>query len=154
MKNDIELHRRKFGIALLILLLWVAAFAILTQLFRVSYVFAFFHPFAFLEPFLLQFTPNAWIVILLLALLPLAGWLLLRFEKPIGKFLILASQIAILACNAIVTPLHLLNGMGYYNATGGRAENDFSMTLLLCLFGAVYPIAALILFNKWKPKIK
>lgn len=154
MPQEIQAKRRRCGILLLLLLLWVAVFTLLTHLFPVSYIFTFFQPFTFFESFLLQFTPYATILIYLLAALPLSGWILLRFDKRPGRSMILIPQVIVLAADAIVTPLHLFNEMGYFNAVGGRQAQNLGTTALLGLCGAIYPIAALILLSKWKPKIQ
>lgn len=154
MIEEIQARRRGFGLALLLLLLWVALFTVLTHLFSVSYIFTYFQPYTFLETFLLQFIPCVWPILLLLVITSLLGWILLRSDKKIGRILLLISQITVLAFDAFITPLHLFNEMGYFNAVGGRTESNFNDTLVLALCGAVYPVLALILMNKWKPQIK
>ncbi len=154
MVEEIQARRRRFGIALLLLLLWVALFTVLTHLFPISYIFTYFQPYTLLEAFLLQFIPLVWPVLFVLVLTSLLGWILLRYGNEIGRILLLISQITVLAFDAFITPLHLFNEMGYYNAVGGRVQSNFADTLVFGLCSAVYPIAALILMNKWKPKIK
>ncbi len=154
MFGEILARRRRFGIALLLLLLWVALFTVLTHLFPISYIFTYFQPYTFFETFLLQFTPLVWPILFGFLLISLLGWILLRSDKKIGRILLLISQVTVLVFDAFVTPLHLFNEMGYFNAVGGRIDSSFTDTLLLGVCGALYPIAALILMNKWKPQIK
>lgn len=146
--------RKKFGTALLCLLLLLFVFTVCAAALPDSVLFQFLQPFSVFLTFLQLWFGFAGWIILLLAVLPPIGWLLLNKEKAVGRYLILIPQWLTLASACVLTPLHVLNEFAFINATGGRSGNDLGMTLLTALPAIVYPIAVLILTSKWKPNIK
>lgn len=156
MSNSEEIlrRRRRFGIAALVILLWVACFVAITHYCHVPFYFSFLHPFTVIESFLIQWYDWAWGVSALLALLPLIGWMMLFRNVRAGRYVLIGSLCVILIMDAIITPLHLFNDMGLYNMFGGRMPSNLGMTALLGLVCAVYPVVVIILTHKWKPKIK
>lgn len=151
---EISRRRKRFGVAVLAILLWIAAVVAITHLVPVPYFFSFFHPFAVIESFLLQWYDWAWIIPVLLVLLSLLGWLLLSRDIRAGRYVLIGSQCVILAADAVITPLHLINGMSLYTMFLGRIPSNLGTIALLGLTAAVYPIAVIVLTNKWKPVIK
>lgn len=150
----IDKTRRKYGTLLLVLLLWVLLFTGLSVLFPDSILLVFLQPFSVFDAFLHLWLEGSQNLMLLLALLPLAGWLLLSKNKEAGRPMIYIPQWLLLASACIITPLHLFNGFGYINATGARAGSSLGLTLLSGLPAVVYPVVVLIFTSKWKPYIK
>lgn len=153
-RSDVIRRRNHFGIAVLILLLWVGFAAVLTHRFSVPFFFCFLHPFTVIEAFLLQWFDWAWILTDLLIVLSLVGWLLLYKDVRAGRYLLIGSQCVILAADAIITPLHMINSMSLYTMFGGRMPSTLGSVALLGLTCAVYPIVVIVLTIKWKPHIK
>ena len=146
--------RRKYGTALLIILLTMLVFTLCSFLLPDSLLFMLLQPFSAFFAFLQLWFGFAGWIILLLAVLPLIGWLLLQKNHAAGRWMILIPQWLTLASACILTPLHVFNEFGYINATGGRGGSDLGITMLTALPAIFYPIAVLILTSKWKPTIK
>lgn len=149
-----EQSRRKYGRILLGLLLWILFFTILCVLLPDYLLLRFLQPFTVFRTFLHLWIDPAWSVMLLLAVVPLFGYLLLLKGTDAGRWLIYIPQWLILASACIITPLHIFNEFGYINATGARAGNAIGLTVLYGLPAVVYPILVLIFTSKWKPNIK
>ena len=154
-QKTISVKRKRIGFVLLAILLWVGLAVLLTHRFSVPYFFCFLHPFTVIEVFLLQWFDLAWLITDLLVILPLIGWLLLyRDIRTAGLWLLIGPQCLILAADAIITPLHLINDMSLYTVTVGRIPTDLGTIALFGLVSAVFPVAVIILTFKWKPNTK
>lgn len=108
-------------------------------------IVVYFSPLSFLHGFLLQWFPPIPFCIVVL-LLPLLGCLLLpRFDSA-GRYLIRAAHIFLLCANCIITPLHVINGMGIWSA------EYMGTSALLAIANVVVSVASLVLLHIWKPK--
>lgn len=146
--------RNRAGKILIILLVLQSLFTALSLVFSNSVLFVFLQPFSVFNAFLSLWIDFAWFPILLLAIIPILGWLQLHGNKNVGRWAIMIPQWIILASAAIITPLHFFNAVGYINATGGRADYSIGIDLLSGAPAIIFPIIILILTNKWKPQIK
>ena len=150
----IEKTRRNYGTVLLLLLLWVLVATILCMLFPDCSVIVFLQPFSVFEAFLHLWLAFSQGIVLVLAALPLVGWLLLKKDHAAGRLMIYIPQWLTLASVCVITPLHIFNEFGYINATGARAGSSLGIVLLTGLPAVVYPVLVLIFTSKWKPHIK
>lgn len=103
-------------------------------------------PLGFLQLFLSSWF-NGWWLCLLLSLLPLAGWVLLHRGNTAGKKLIIWTLGLLLGANLLVFFLHFII------ALSGRNGDYLTTTVLLALACPIVCIPALVLTNKWYPKI-
>ena len=150
----IEKNRRNYGTVLFLLLLWVLSFTILCVLFPDSSLIVFLQPFSVFEAFLhlwLEFSQG---IMLVLAALPLVGWLLMKKDHTAGRLMIYIPQWIVLASACVITPLHIFNEFGYINATGARAGSFLGIALVSGLPAIVFPVFVLFFTSKWKPHIK
>ena len=91
-----------------------------------------------------MFDPTA--LFLLLAVIPLVGWLLLHLRVLRGREVIIGAMIVYLALGGVFTPLYLIIGMSVW-------DHDYVNTfLLLSICGFVYPILVLIALHWWNPR--
>lgn len=154
--EPVRRRRRKGRIWTLALLLYVLVTTILLLKFRDELLFlCFFNPFMFLH-FTFEYLsytmatrellPGAVIGILILAVLPLAGWLLLKMRVYAGKFVIQFSEIAAIFCNVIVL-IYMA-----YTSSAINVMLTFHTYLLLAVAGIVVPALVLFTLKCWNPK--
>ena len=90
---------------------------------------------------------DARIPVLVLSLLPLAGWLLLVGGKKAGKPLVIVPQVLLLASGCAVTLFHLLVGAKIWSLPNVRSA------ALLFLPATLLPILTLWGLHRWLPKV-
>lgn len=101
-------------------------------------------PYAFLYLFLdAWFNPG--ILILALALVPMAGWILRVLGVKAGKFVIIASEALVLAMNVIVTVFHVILAFGF------KDPNYAAISGLLSIPGVIVPCCILWAVHLWDP---
>ena len=103
-------------------------------------------PLGFLQLFLLSWA-NLWWLLLILSLLPLLGWLLMHKGEKRGKWLVNGVLSFLLAANVLVFLLHFIVTLS------GRNIELLKITLFLALACPIVCIPALVLTNRWYPKI-
>lgn len=105
-----------------------------------------FAPVGFLQHFLRDWF-DARGLLIALSLLPLLGWLLLHFGLRAGKWIINGTLGLLLAADVVVLALHFITSLSL-KSTGFLGE-----TVLLALACPIVCIPALVMTNKWYPKI-
>ena len=130
---------------LLILLLLLPLSVGLMLVMRQS-LFYYLCPLGFLQRFLLSWFDGKWVV-LTLSLLPLLGWLLMHLGVKQGKWIVNGVLGFLLGANLLVFFLHFITTLS------GRNLELFKETVFLALACPILCIPALVMTNKWYPKI-
>ncbi len=133
----------KWPLLALLLLLPISVLILRAVPHQLSYYLC---PLGFLHRFLLSWFDGWWLV-LLLSLLPLIGWLLMHLGKKKGKWIANGVLSFLLAADLFVFFLHFITTLS------GRNVELLKETLFLALACPVVCIPALVLTNKWYPKI-
>ncbi len=139
-------RRRKTGclicLALILYALLVTIFGLYFQLMKGWMLYLV--PYAFLSLFL-----NAWfnpaILILALSIAPLVGWILRVMRIKAGKYVIVISELIVLAMNVIVTVLHLILALGV------KDSSYAAVSALLAISGVIVPALILWAVHVWDP---
>ena len=130
---------------LLALLLYIPLSTALMLLVKQT-LFHYLCPLGFLKLFLAQWF-DPWWLMLLLCLLPLAGWFLLHRGMRDGKKLLSPVLWFLLGANLLVFMLHFITSLSGHNLP---LLQDAVRLALAC---PIVCIPALVLTNKWYPKI-
>lgn len=104
-----------------------------------------------LAPFAVSYRPVSFVtdpapVFLILAVVGLAGWVLLRLGKLWGRECIIVDMIAYLALNVVFSPFYTLL------ASTTRQTAYLGHVLALSVAGAVYPVLVLVALHIWNPR--
>ena len=89
----------------------------------------------------------AWLFVPL-ALIALAGWMMLHLGRLFGRELIIGAMIVYLACNLVLIPFYSLI------ATASWQPVFLGELMLLGVCGVVYPILVLVALHIWNPRRK
>ena len=144
--TNADRRRSKLKWPLLILLLYLPVGALLSILFPDGLIVHWLNPFGFFQFFLeTWFDPR--VLILVLSVLPLVGWLLMHLGVRQGKWVVNWLLAAFLAANVVVFFLHFITTMRMHD------YDLFMGTVYFALACPIVCIPALILTNKWYPKI-
>ena len=131
---------------LLVLLLWLPVGVLLSKALPDVMVVHWLSPLGFLQFFLETWLDPFWLL-LALSVIPLLGWLLMHFGVRQGKWVVNGMLAAFLIADVVVFFLHFITTMRMHD------YDLFMGTVWFALACPVVCIPALILTNKWYPKI-
>ncbi len=143
-----EAQRERAGYVVLALQLYTLVSTALYLIRPHVVVLGCLSPLTFLSQFLENWFPPV-PVILTLACLPLAGWVLLRRGHRFGLYLMRALHEMLLAANAVVTSMHFISNVGVM-----QSPRALGITMLLCLSNLLVSVLSLLFLGRWKPNIK
>ena len=130
------------SLCLILYALLVTVFSLYIPLLRGSLLYLV--PYAFLSLFLAAwFDPG--LLVLILAVLPLLGWIIRQCGLRLGKYVIVAAEVILLAMNLIITPFHLILGLST------KDTNYMALSALLAIPGVIVPTLILWAVHCWDP---
>lgn len=155
------LKRKKYGIAQLALLVWIAVFSAAAMVFPGCPALRWLQPFSTAVPFVQLWIPEPRWIFALAVLIPFAGRILLARKKEAGRWVIFGVQWLTMALNTVVAALHLMNEAGFLGTAmthiqilfGNGVHTMFGEIAGLWLVGLAYPVAVIVLTSRWIPRL-